>query len=319
MTAYDIFNGDADGICALVQMRRAEPRESVLVTGVKRDINLVDKVKAVAGDELLVLDVSHDVNRDAVEAALAAGASIRYFDHHFAGELPSAPTFEAHIDTSAETCTALLVDKHLGGRYPGWAIAAAFGDNLPQSARRRAIDSAYSDADLARLETLGICINYNGYGASEDDLHFRPAELYTALVRHDDPLDFLDADPATFERLHQGYRDDLVRAAAAEELMASDTSAALLLPAAAWSRRVSGVYANQLANAHPRRAHAILTDLDNGHYLVSVRAPLSNRQGADTLCRQFPTGGGRAAAGGINLLPAAELDAFLHALQANWA
>ena len=25
---YDVFNGDADGICALIQLRLAEPRES---------------------------------------------------------------------------------------------------------------------------------------------------------------------------------------------------------------------------------------------------------------------------------------------------
>ncbi len=38
---YDIFNGDADGICALLQLRKAEPRDAQLVTGVKRDINLL--------------------------------------------------------------------------------------------------------------------------------------------------------------------------------------------------------------------------------------------------------------------------------------
>jgi hypothetical protein len=40
-----------------------------------------------------------------------------------------------------------------------------------------------------------------------------------------------------------------------------------------------------------------------GGYTVSVRAPLTRRTGADALCRQFPTGGGRAAAAGINRLP----------------
>jgi len=36
MAYYDVFNGDADGICALHQLRLAEPREATLVTGVKR-------------------------------------------------------------------------------------------------------------------------------------------------------------------------------------------------------------------------------------------------------------------------------------------
>ena len=65
---------------------------------------------------------------------------------------------------------------------------------------------------------------------------------------------------------------------------------------------MSGVYGNDLANQSPDRAHAVLTDIDGG-YLVSVRAPLNNRSGADEVCRQFDTGGGRAAAAGINKLP----------------
>ena len=44
MTDYDVFNGDADGICALVQLRHAEPRNAQLITGVKRDISLLKQV-----------------------------------------------------------------------------------------------------------------------------------------------------------------------------------------------------------------------------------------------------------------------------------
>ncbi|EMI16065.1 phosphoesterase, DHHA1, partial [Rhodopirellula maiorica SM1] len=58
MTHYDIFNGDADGICALHQLRLADPQPSRLVTGVKRDINLLKRVSADAGDQLTVLDIS---------------------------------------------------------------------------------------------------------------------------------------------------------------------------------------------------------------------------------------------------------------------
>ena len=44
MSDYDVFNGDADGICALTQLRLAEPRPTAtLVTGVKRDIDLLQK------------------------------------------------------------------------------------------------------------------------------------------------------------------------------------------------------------------------------------------------------------------------------------
>mgnify|MGYP007000196212 len=45
-TYWDVFNGDADGICALLQLRLAQPKNSQLVTGIKRDIELLDRVEA---------------------------------------------------------------------------------------------------------------------------------------------------------------------------------------------------------------------------------------------------------------------------------
>jgi hypothetical protein len=36
MRYHDVFNGDADGICALHQLRLADPLDSILVTGLNR-------------------------------------------------------------------------------------------------------------------------------------------------------------------------------------------------------------------------------------------------------------------------------------------
>ena len=44
MTHYDVFNGDADGLCALQQLRLDRPVASELVTGVKRDIQLLNRI-----------------------------------------------------------------------------------------------------------------------------------------------------------------------------------------------------------------------------------------------------------------------------------
>jgi hypothetical protein len=58
---FDVLNGDADGICALQQLRLAEPLasgQSELITGVKRDIQFLKRVKATAGAVVTVLDVS---------------------------------------------------------------------------------------------------------------------------------------------------------------------------------------------------------------------------------------------------------------------
>ena len=54
----DVFNGDADGICALVQLRLAEPKQSKLVTGVKRDIQLLEHLSVQKNDSVTVLDIS---------------------------------------------------------------------------------------------------------------------------------------------------------------------------------------------------------------------------------------------------------------------
>ena len=79
------------------------------------------------------------------------------------------------------------------------------------------------------------------------------------------------------------------------------------LPDVAWARRISGVFGNELANQTPTRAHAVLSFTEQGDYQISVRAPLTNKTGADDLCSAFPTGGGRKSAAGINHLPLAKL------------
>ena len=90
MADFDVFNGDADGICALVQLRQLEPRSSVLVTGVKRDIVLLSQVQAEDGDRVTVLDVSMAKNRSDLDRVLNSGATVFYVDHHDAGEVPAS-------------------------------------------------------------------------------------------------------------------------------------------------------------------------------------------------------------------------------------
>ncbi len=311
MTHFDVFNGDADGICALAQLRLAQPRDAELVTGVKRDINLLERVDAGPDSRVTVLDVSLDKNREGLERILAAGAEVFYCDHHFAGEIPDSENLQARINTAPDVCTSMLVNSYLEGAYLEWAIVGAFGDNLRESARRLARPLELGEETLQQLENLGIYINYNGYGPSLEDLHFDPAELYRLVSRYASPLDFISEGAEHFGRLERGYQEDMAAAAAVKPEYEDDSVAAFLLPDEAWARRVSGVYSNDLANLHPSRGHAVLTTRANGNYLVSVRAPLDNKTGADELCRSFPTGGGRAAAAGINDLPAEMLAEFI--------
>jgi hypothetical protein len=307
---YDVFNGDADGLCALHQLRLADPADSELVTGPKRDISLLKRVQAQADDRITVLDIALSKNRDALDKLLEAGAHVLYFDHHQPGEIPAHPHFEPHIDTDANVCTSLLVNQYLQGKQLAWAVTAAFGDNLADAARQAAAPLNLSAGQLAQLQSLGECLNYNGYGEALDDLFFDPADLYRQLRPFADPFAFIAESPA-YPTLKAGYQEDMARAVAVNAMEARASGRIFMLPAAKWARRISGVFGNQLAVESPAQAHAVLTAKPGGGYVVSVRAPQLAKSGADELCSQFDSGGGRKGAAGINHLPDAELGRFI--------
>ncbi|HEY9099868.1 MAG TPA: acetyltransferase [Thiobacillus sp.] len=315
MQLIDVFNGDADGICALHQLRLAEPAESVLVTGPKREIDLLKRAQAGAGDRVNVLDIALSKNLAALEALLEAGAHVRYFDHHQPGDIPQHPNFEPHINTDPNVCTSLLVNQYVQGEHLAWAVVAAFGDNLADSAHAAAKPLNLSDSQLAQLKSLGECLNYNGYGETLDDLFFDPAALYRQLQPFADPLMFV-AEAAAYPILKQGYEADMARAMTVQAMDSRPSGRVYLLPAEKWARRISGVFGNQLAVDSPTQAHAVLTAKPAGGYVVSVRAPLITQSGADDLCSQFETGGGRKGAAGINHLPQSDIDRFIEVFYA---
>ncbi|MFH0269811.1 DHH family phosphoesterase [Vibrio jasicida] len=316
---YDIFNGDADGIIALLQLRLADPIEAKLVTGVKRDIKLVEKVDLQAGDELTVLDISMEKNMVGLEQALAQGAHVFYADHHKAGEIPQHGNLDAHIDLDANMCTALIVDKLLDGRFHTWAITAAYGDNLIAKADALADKAGLNQEQKAQLKELGTLINYNGYGSKVDDLHFHPADLYRALLHYTSPFDAIEDKASPYYQLQSAYQQDMDAALAVPATHESSKLMLFELPNNAASRRISGVYGNWLANQNPDSAHAVLTENADGTYTVSLRAPLNNKQGAVAVCGQFPTGGGREAAAGINALSKDDVSAFIDAVETYYA
>ena len=313
---YDVFNGDADGICALLQLRLEQPLVSTRITGIKRDIALLDRVHAAPSDTVTVLDISMIKNSGALRQLLDNGVFVDYIDHHVAGEIPDHPNLTATISEAPEVCTALLVNGRLRGARVDWAITGAFGDNLDEPARRLAEKSGLRAPDVKALRDLGICINYNGYGPSLNDLHFHPDALYQSLFEAERPMAFFDS--SIFRKLQQGYHKDLAASAALTPVVEESAFAVYQLPNASWARRVSGVFSNDLVRAYPGRAHAVLTERNDGSFLVSVRAPFERRTGAEAVCSQFETGGGREAAAGINRLPAGDLDRFVSALAAQY-
>ncbi len=314
---FDVCNGDADGLCAVRQWRLHEPAAATLVTGLKREIALLQRVPVAAANEVLVCDVSLERNRAALLELLAHGVRVRWFDHHAAGEVPADPGLEAHLDFGADICSSLLVDRHLGGRHRAWALAGAYGDELTAVADRLAAASGFDAAQRAALQRLGRAINYNAYGEEASDVRLHPAALYDVMARHADPFALLAREPV-IDEIDAQREADLRLALALAPAWQSERARVVVLPDAAWGRRVSGVLANELAAERPAQAQAVLSVQRVGGYRVSVRAPRDAPQGAAALCRAFG-GNGRAAAGGIDALPAAELDRFIRTLaDAHW-
>ena len=317
MSRYCAFNGDADGLCALHQLRLVEKQPAILVTGVKRDIALLRRIAGLNGDTVTVLDVSLHENHADLLRLLGNGVSVRYFDHHRSGAIPSDPLLQAYIDESADVCTSILVDRYIGSRHRLWAIVAAFGDNLFETARAMASEAGLNPQSTAALEKLGICLNYNAYGESIEDLHFDPAELAELIMPFADPADFIEQTEA-FSRLQAGYEDDMANA----RRQAAGSGVApgiIVLPNQPWARRAIGTLTNELAQSRPDKPHAILSPKPLGGFTVSVRVPAHSPVSAAEFCSKFETGGGRKLAGGINHLAEGELDRFVARFQAHFS
>jgi len=311
MKHFDVFNGDADGICALHQLRLTKPLKSLLITGVKRDVQLLARVPVRSG-------ISLDSNRAALLALLRQGAEVEYFDHHFSGAIPEYPNLRPYIDTAPEVCTSLLVDRHLGGQHRLWAIVGAYGDNLSHAARTLAESCKLQAEQAEQLCELGESINYNAYGDSEADLLIPPLRLYEILRPYANPFNFVANEPVA-QALRDARRQDMDLAQRLPPDAALACGAIYVLPNEPWAKRVRGAFGNFLATSFPDRAHAVLSEGGQGNYTVSVRAPLADPYGAVDLCRRFATGGGREAAAGIGRLPHDRLREFTIAFEEAFA
>jgi hypothetical protein len=206
----------------------------------------------------------------------------------------------------------MLVDRHLAGRQRIWAVVAAFGDNLLDSACELAASLSLTAGALDALRALGDCLTFNTYADDLDDAIVRPDELVRILLRHGDPLRFVATDPV-YGQIDEARRRDLALARDTRPTHTLPGALVYVLPDAPWTRRVRGIFGNEVANANPHLAHAVVTAAADGTFSVSARAPRARPIGAHALCRPFG-GGGREAAAGINRLPAAQLDAFVASL-----
>ena len=316
---FDVCNGDADGLCAVVQWRLQHPAPATLITGLKRDIELLARLEPFdvrAGDEVLVCDLSMQRNRACLRRLLEHGAQVSYFDHHEVRDALLHPRLRNRLKFDHRCCTSLLMDTELGGSQRRWALVGAYGDNLTEVAD--ALPCDINPHERSRLRALGEAINHNSYGDEEGDVRVPPSRLYETLIRYRDPLRLLECEPVGDE-LIAARRADLKLAAAHTPCWSDEHASVIMLPDAPWSRRVIGSLANQLASAQPRMAHAVLKPRAAGGYLASVRAPVATPHGAHALCLRFG-GSGRAASAGIDHLPDHDLQRFVGEFSATcWA
>lgn len=262
-----------------------------------------------------MLDISLDCNAAPLARILDAGGRVAYYDHHSAHRAFAHTRLELFWDESLDVCTSILVDRQLGGRYRPWAAVAAFGDNLADAGNALAAAAGLSEVQAAQLEQLGLALNYNAYGEHIADLHIAPDALYRAVHAYADPLEFMRRSPY-YRALADGYRADQAHMNSLRPQWQPACGAIYVLPNQPWARRICGVFANRLvapANAPGASSYAVLSENDDGSYVVSVRSGAPALHAASGLCERFPGGGGRRAAAGINRLPAAQLDDFVRA------
>jgi len=308
MDYYDFFNGDADGIISLHQYRMHYPKDSQLFTGVKRDVKLLRHCTDIKDSTFTVFDISLLSNTDYIKPILDGGNYVKWFDHHEPGETDLGDNFSIKVDADPNCCTNILVDEYLNGLYRPWTICGIYGDNLHEQADK--FNPCFNKASMAKLKEVGETLNYNGYGNEELDLTVHPKDVYLDLKDYESPFEYRKKSE-TYNKIYKQMKSDEAELSSSEILHESETGKVILLPNTRASIRYSGIYSNQQTTDSPDKAFAILTSVDGGNYRISIRSPKTNPYGASKLALQFPAGGGREKAAGVNELPKPELNNFI--------
>lgn len=317
-----IFNGDADGIVAQHILGLEIGPPDARITGRKRDIDLLRRAPPMERGSLHVLDVSLRRNLDALKALLPildqGGLSIAWYDHHDPGEPPAHPSLTLHINQAPETCTGAIVNAVLGHKHPLWAAMAAYGDNLSATASALASSGGASSHEAALLRRVGVLLNYNAYGDEPGDALFEAADIAARMAGFPSALDFC-WEHSLIGPLAERFDADRERFEGLEPLAESTAASAYLVPDEAFARRYGATWANERVMRYPSQALAVIHPRKDGTFTVSIRSPRDWRaeegkdggaRSAADLAQEFPTGGGRKLAAGIDVLPADQLQRF---------
>lgn len=311
MMVYDIFNGDADGIFSVIQFQKKYPQKTKLITGIKRDIELLKDLEPNSDDYLRIFDISMKKNMPYLSGLLKRNIDIIYFDHHDPGNIPLKNNLESYISTSPNACTSLLVSAYLKKEFHIWAIPGIFGDNLSDVALEESKKLKLGYKEIQKLKILGELVNYNSYGETIGDLTVHPKLLLEEIIEYDSPLNVIDNKSSLINEIQEVFTSDYQQAKKSETLYTDENVSVIKMKNHISSNRISGYYSNHIANENPYKAHAIITTNKEKNIKVSIRAPLNKNKGAVAVAKKFPTGGGRERAAGINNLPIEMLDEFI--------
>ena len=133
-------------------------------------------------------------------------------------------------------------------------------------------------------------------------------------MTYDSPFDVVVDVGSPYARLQAGYEEDLGNARAVAMHSNTDKVCVVNLPDRPWAKRISGTFGNLLAAENKAKAIVVASSNSDGSLTISLRAPKNNPYGAADVCNQFPTGGGREGAAGVNALHATALSQFVEAV-----
>lgn len=333
-----VFNGDADGIIAqhLLKLKLGSP--DLRITGYKRDIQLLRKIPPSKSAQIHVLDISLKQNLEFLPALFTAASNdgelgsqgnvaVTWYDHHDAGIGYAHPNLRLHIEESAGTCTAVIVNAVLSHQFPFWAAMAAYGDNIPTTAEAILRPLKITDLEKLQLRKAGVLLNYNAYGEQLGDVLFEPlaiANQLDAMSLNSHSMGALEFafEPTIFGPLEDQFLKDEAEFQNLQPMDQTPFSEVYAVPAKDWARRFSATWANALILQNPTIALAIMHQGEDGSYMVSIRAPRvavrphekkigEEAKSAAALAGEFPTGGGRKLAAGINRLASADVQKFI--------
>ena len=158
------------------------------------------------------------------------------------------------------------------------------------------------------LKEIGLSINYNSYGKTENDLFFRINDVVN-MVEDCGKDVFNIAKHEIFLKLLESFNSDMSTALCQAPYSINEKGVIYIFPDEPWSHRILGAFSNHLVNVNKNSACAIAVENSDKTYRISVRSSLNNPYGAGNLCKIF-RGGGREKAGGIDDLEESDLPKF---------